>query len=370
MRVVLQRVSQASVSIAGEVVGEIESGLVLLVGFTEGDEESHLRWMAEKILGLRVFSDQAGKMNNLSSLLSKNAINIEILHIQSTPHLTGPVILSFIPDNDDAVLDPGEWNRPQRISVRAINDADKEGTHYSRITHTINPDDIEYFLGITTAGVADGFNVSQDFFGDLSTFTMSYAVGDDEVRPLIRKRLLRVQDHYRGCGKFDAILICVPTPLRKTKDPDISYIVSSVREIVPGLRPGQLIVLESTTYPGTTEEVVRPRLEAGGLKAGVDFHLAFSPERVDPGRTDWTTKSTPKVLGGITDACTARASELYGRALDSLDVAEDARRALEARSPAEVHAISAERLSKSGLLQHPDVGDWLKQTVETVLAGV
>jgi UDP-N-acetyl-D-glucosamine dehydrogenase len=139
-----------------------------------------------------------------------------------------------------------------------------------------------------------------------------------QIRPLVRKKLLSTQTGYKGCGKFDALLICVPTPLRKTKDPDISYIVSAVEEIAREIRPGQLIVLESTTYPGTTEEVVRPRLEADGLKAGKDYFLAFSPERVDPGNRTYTTHNTPKVVGGTTARCTRMAALLYRQALQSV----------------------------------------------------
>jgi UDP-N-acetyl-D-glucosamine dehydrogenase len=138
------------------------------------------------------------------------------------------------------------------------------------------------------------------------------------VRGLIRSKRLQVRDNYRGCGRFDAIFICVPTPLRKTKDPDISYIVSAVDQIAKELRKGQLILLESTTYPGTTEEVMRPRLEAGGLRAGRDFFLGFSPERVDPGNEVYTTRNTPKVVGGVTKACTDVAAHLYRQAIESV----------------------------------------------------
>lgn len=137
-----------------------------------------------------------------------------------------------------------------------------------------------------------------------------------DVRDMVKKRRLTAQDSYRGCDRFDVILICVPTPLRKTKDPDISYIVSAVDQIGPQLRVGQLIVLESTTYPGTTEEVMRPRLEQGGLKVGKDFFLAFSPERVDPGNTTYTTHNTPKVVGGTTRACNKVAVHLYRQAIE------------------------------------------------------
>jgi len=143
-------------------------------------------------------------------------------------------------------------------------------------------------------------------------------VRDSELAPLVRSGKIRARDHYRGCGKFDAILICVPTPLRKTKDPDISYIVSALDQLAREVRPGQVIVLESTTYPGTTEEILRPKLEAGGLKAGKDFFLAFSPERVDPGNKVFTTHNTPKVVGGTTARCTRIAVKLYQSALESV----------------------------------------------------
>ncbi len=138
------------------------------------------------------------------------------------------------------------------------------------------------------------------------------------VRELTRKRLLAARDHYRGCGALDGILIAVPTPLRKTKDPDISYIVAAVDEVAKELRPGQLVILESTTYPGTTEEVVRPKLESRGLRAGRDFFLAFSPERVDPGNKTFTTRNTPKVVGGVTPDCARAAALLYRQAIEQV----------------------------------------------------
>jgi UDP-N-acetyl-D-glucosamine dehydrogenase len=117
---------------------------------------------------------------------------------------------------------------------------------------------------------------------------------------------------------LDTINICVPTPLRKTRDPDMSYIVSAVEAIATHLHPGMLIVLESTTYPGTTDEVVQPLLEATGLKAGEDFFLAFSPERVDPGNPTFHTRNVPKVVGGLTPACSRLAAALYGAAIDTI----------------------------------------------------
>ncbi len=117
---------------------------------------------------------------------------------------------------------------------------------------------------------------------------------------------------------LDTLNICVPTPLRKTKDPDLSFVVSAVEMIAAHLRPGQLVVLESTTYPGTTDEVVRPLLERGGLVAGRDFFLAFSPERVDPGNATWNTRNVPKVVGGMTPTCTSLARDLYSASVDTV----------------------------------------------------
>jgi UDP-N-acetyl-D-glucosamine dehydrogenase len=119
-------------------------------------------------------------------------------------------------------------------------------------------------------------------------------------------------------ASLDTINICVPTPLRKTKDPDMSYIISAVEAVAKHLHPGMLIVLESTTYPGTTDEVVQPLLEQTGLKAGQDFFLAFSPERVDPGNPTFQTHNVPKVVGGLTPACLALAGELYGSAIETI----------------------------------------------------
>jgi len=119
-------------------------------------------------------------------------------------------------------------------------------------------------------------------------------------------------------GEPDVISICVPTPLSKTKDPDVSYVIAATDSVKAALRRGQLVVLESTTYPGTTRELMLPALEATGLKVGSDFFLAFSPERVDPGNPTWNTRNTPKVVGGITAACRRVAVAVYGAAVDRL----------------------------------------------------
>ena len=121
---------------------------------------------------------------------------------------------------------------------------------------------------------------------------------------------------YAVLRELDAISICVPTPLRKTRDPDISFIVNVTEQLARYMRPGQVIVLESTTYPGTTREVILPQLQAHGHEVGRDYFLAFSPERVDPGRSDWTTRNTPKVIGGVTPACLVAAQMLYEQAIE------------------------------------------------------
>jgi UDP-N-acetyl-D-glucosamine dehydrogenase len=139
-----------------------------------------------------------------------------------------------------------------------------------------------------------------------------------DVQALHAKGLLDATTDFAIVKELDTINICVPTPLRKTKDPDMSYIVSAVEGIAAHLHPGMLIILESTTYPGTTDEVVQPMLEATGLKAGVDFFLAFSPERVDPGNPTFQTHNVPKVVGGYSANCSQLAAELYGSAIETI----------------------------------------------------
>jgi len=136
------------------------------------------------------------------------------------------------------------------------------------------------------------------------------------VAPLVASGKLSATTDPGAVRDFDTINICVPTPLRKTKDPDLSFVVSAVEAIKGHLHPGMLVILESTTYPGTTEEVVQPILEKTGLKAGVDFFLAFSPERVDPGNEKWNTKNVPKVVGGLTPDCARLAGALYRSSID------------------------------------------------------
>jgi UDP-N-acetyl-D-glucosamine dehydrogenase len=142
-------------------------------------------------------------------------------------------------------------------------------------------------------------------------------VPSDVLKPLVDHGLLAATTDYDEVRNADAILIALPTPLSRQREPDLRILVSAAAQIATRLRPGHVVVLESTTYPGTTREQVLPILEAGsGLQAGKDFHLAFSPERVDPGREDWTTKNVTKVVGGIDEASTAAAAALYGTAID------------------------------------------------------
>src|SRR5947209_2331842 len=145
-------------------------------------------------------------------------------------------------------------------------------------------------------------------------------IASERLAPLVSSEKLRATTDYGEVAGCDAVVIAVPTPLSRNREPDLSIVESAARSLAQVLRKGQLVVLESTTWPGTTREILMPILETSGLKAGEDFHLAFAPERVDPGRTDWTTKTTPKVVGGITPACAQRAAELYGRAVDDVHV--------------------------------------------------
>jgi len=143
-------------------------------------------------------------------------------------------------------------------------------------------------------------------------------VPNSEIANLIQKKRFAATTDFSVVRELDTINICVPTPLRKTKDPDMSYIVSAVEEIAKYFHPGLLIILESTTYPGTTDELLLPTFEKAGLKAGEDFFLCFSPERVDPGNPIYQTSNTPKVVGGITPACTEMGRLFFSQALDTV----------------------------------------------------
>lgn len=152
-------------------------------------------------------------------------------------------------------------------------------------------------------------------------------VSDEQIRAQVQAGRLEATTDFDGLAEMDVILICVPTPLRKTLDPDISYIVESVDAIHQRMKPGKLVVLESTTYPGTTEEVIFPMLANDGLVLGEDFFLAFSPERVDPSNATYKTENTPKVVGGSTPGCCEVAKALYEAAIPSVHVVSSARAA-------------------------------------------
>jgi UDP-N-acetyl-D-glucosamine dehydrogenase len=143
-------------------------------------------------------------------------------------------------------------------------------------------------------------------------------VPNEKISQLLDQDKLDVTTSYDSLSNVDGVSICVPTPLRKTGDPDLSFIVSAAKSLRSILHPEMIVVLESTTYPGTTRELVQPELEATGLVVGKDLFLAFSPERVDPGREDWTTSNTPKVVGGITPACSKVAAAFYGQAMEEV----------------------------------------------------
>jgi UDP-N-acetyl-D-glucosamine dehydrogenase len=157
--------------------------------------------------------------------------------------------------------------------------------------------------------VVDGLNRGESHIKDVPSETLKRHVDAG---------LLSATVDYDALRDADAVLIALPTPLSKQREPDLSILLGAVRKLVSRLRPGQLIVLESTTYPGTTRESVLPILEESGLKVGEDFFLAFSPERVDPGNGQWTTRNVPKIVGGMTAACTRRATELYATAVDTV----------------------------------------------------
>jgi UDP-N-acetyl-D-glucosamine dehydrogenase len=158
--------------------------------------------------------------------------------------------------------------------------------------------------------VVDALNRGESHIEDVSS---------ERLKPHTESGRITATTDYEQVKQAHAILIALPTPLSHQREPDLSYIESAARSLAPVLQRGQVVVLESTTWPGTTREVLQPILEEGsGLKAGADFHLAMSPERVDPGRTDWTTKSTPKVVGGISAESTEAAAEVYRKALDSV----------------------------------------------------
>src|SRR5216684_3380054 len=180
---------------------------------------------------------------------------------------------------------------------------------------------------------ATGFEVDQDKVTKLNS-GQSYIgdVASELIKEAVAAGRLRATTDFDHLKECDAIIICVPTPLRKTKEPDVSFILAAAEEIKKRLRRGQLVILESTTYPGTTDEVLLPMLEETGLKLDEDFLLAFSPERVDPGNPDFQTNNIPKVVGGVTDDSTEAAAYLYSQIVN------------------EVHAVSSARVAEAAKL--------------------
>jgi UDP-N-acetyl-D-glucosamine dehydrogenase len=166
-------------------------------------------------------------------------------------------------------------------------------------------------------------NAGQSYIGDVSTRQVKEAVDAGRLRATI---------DFNNLKECDAIIICVPTPLRKTKEPDVSFILAAAEQIKQRLRRGQLVILESTTYPGTTDEVLLPMLSETGLKLDEDFLLAFSPERVDPGNPEFQTHNIPKVVGGVTDDSTEAAAHLYSQIVK------------------EVHSVSSARVAEAAKL--------------------
>ncbi len=168
--------------------------------------------------------------------------------------------------------------------------------------------------GYTVIGIdvqkekVDWVNSGHNYIGD---------VVEDDLKHLVEAGKLKATTDFNIISECDVVTICVPTPLNKFKQPDVSYIVSTSEEILKRMHKDMLIILESTTYPGTTEEVVLPILSRSGLQVGTDFHLAFSPERVDPGNKLYKTKNTPKVVGGVTPECSKHAKALYENVLEA-----------------------------------------------------
>ena len=158
-------------------------------------------------------------------------------------------------------------------------------------------------------GLVRGVNAGRTHIQDLT---------DADVAEQVNAGRLEATGELGRLAECDAVSICVPTPLSKTRDPDVSFILAATDSVARGLKPGQLVVLESTTYPGTTRELLLPALESTGLRAGQDFFLCFSPERVDPGNPTWKTRNTPKVIGGVTPQCTQVGRAFYERFIETM----------------------------------------------------
>ena len=231
----------------------------------------------------------------------------------------------------NSVVARRESARPEIMPVvaAAIDTAVSQDVHASLLASILDHTALVTVIGqgyvglpLAVAFAREGFRVTGLDIDDarirgLEQFAArSPDVADEELELLSNDGRYHPTADFSSLGRSDVILICVPTPLRKSKDPDISYILATAERLVECLRPGQLIILESTTYPGTTEELLLPLFEAKGLKAGTDFFLAFSPERIDPGNKEFLVKDIPKVTGGITPQCTKLAAALYRQIVD------------------------------------------------------
>ena len=218
------------------------------------------------------------------------------------------------------------------ITITALSEAEASSQHFKELSSKIEsktarigivglgyvglPLAVEYakagyqVVGIDVqAAKVDILNTGESYIQDVPTA---------DLQPLVRSGKLKATTDFSAVKDLDTINICVPTPLRKTKDPDMSYIVSACEEIAKYFHAGMLVILESTTYPGTTDELVRPMLEKDNIRVGQDFFLCFSPERVDPGNPKFQTKNIPKVVGGSTPACTRMGTLFYSQALQNV----------------------------------------------------
>src|SRR6059036_2586478 len=218
------------------------------------------------------------------------------------------------------------------MSTIVETDVDVKGEAYFQLENRIKSKTARFgVIGLGYVGLPLALTLSEAGFDvtgiDIDTNRVDAIIGgrsyitdvsDRELQKATLEKRFRATTNVSEIRNLDAVSICVPTPLRKTKDPDMSYVVAAADAIAKELRPGQLVILESTTYPGTTEELVLPALQAGGLKVGDDFFLAYSPERVDPGNKKYSTKDIPKVVGGVTPRCAHLAALLYGSSMTKI----------------------------------------------------
>jgi UDP-N-acetyl-D-glucosamine dehydrogenase len=195
------------------------------------------------------------------------------------------------------------WTKTARVGVVGLGYVGLPlAVEYAKAGYTVTGIDLQ-------PAKVDALNSGESYIQD---------VAGGEVRSLVTERRLSATSDFSAIRDLDTVNICVPTPLRKTKDPDMSYIVSACEEIAKYFHPGMLVILESTTYPGTTDELVRPMLERPDIRVGQEFFLCFSPERVDPGNEKYQTKNIPKVVGGTTPACTDMGRLFYSQALETV----------------------------------------------------